>query len=905
MSEIITTQTTTTNDRSGIGLSVGSSVTNYNLGNFVTDVSLQPFIRSRIISFRAVNMRPGKLVHVFFDNVLVDAYCAPAQLSNPQTSTNGQLDFDRTGNWGDPITVGANGQVFGQFNIPDAVFRVGERTLELADVTNLATGSDSITTLASATFTGSAISVTRQGVTLTTVNPEIRTMSLSDTNSQTVTNVQNIADNVVYNPDNVVHIPGKVITNYEVYEVPVYNPDPLAQTFQIKTPSKQQGLFVTDIKVYFKAKAVAATANGAVNGISIYICDTLNGYPNSNSILPYSKVHLDASSVNVSADGSLSTTFTFDSPIFCATDTYYAFVIVPDNSDPDYQIFTAKLGDLDVASGVQVSSIPASGNLFLSGNQSAWTSVPDEFMKYDMNIAIFNQSSGTAKFTNKNLDFLSIDAITYANSRTVRPGDMIYYSSNTTPSTVNTSIYGTVSYYNNVAGRMYVENSSGLFSANTTFQVHRHVSSADLTNNTTTLVATGTIGGFIRPRTNAVVPRFASISPSGTTLSYSYSGYGNTGTVDGTTVSVVPETDTEFLDYERRIFGRSEEVSVLSGAKSVSIACRMATDSPLVSPVIDLVRSKVVSVGNLINGTDANIYDEFYNYGVAASKYISPPITLAAGQDAEDLKVILSAYRPLQSDILVYAKFLNAQDAAAIADKTWTLLINQASSLYSDFRNVKDFREFTFSMANAIPNTTISGVTISVNTSSTTVTGNGTSFTSYLAVNRYIQVGSDVRRISAISNNTVLTVDSAFSTANTAAYLTVVAPPTTAYIQAESNTVLSGTFAVSNATNVVTGTGTNFINEVKTGDILWVTGADTKRVVAVTNATSLIVENAFAATVSGAAGSIVTNAGLTYADKNSANYTTFKTFQLKIVLLSDNSARVPHIDDVRCLALQL
>jgi hypothetical protein len=44
--------------------------------------------------------------------------------------------------------------------------------------------------------------------------------------------------------------------------------------------------------------------------------------------------------------------------------------------------------------------------------------------------------------------------------------------------------------------------------------------------------------------------------------------------------------------------------------------------------------------------------------------------------------------------------------------------------------------------------------------------------------------------------------------------------------------------------------------------------------------------------------------GLTYTN-GAAKYTSYKSFQIKIVLLSDTSARVPTLNDVRALALQL
>ena len=74
-----TTVTTTTSTRLGQQLVVDSQANTISVGDFVTDVSIQPYIANRIISFIAYNMRPNQRMHIFFDSVLVDQYCAPGE----------------------------------------------------------------------------------------------------------------------------------------------------------------------------------------------------------------------------------------------------------------------------------------------------------------------------------------------------------------------------------------------------------------------------------------------------------------------------------------------------------------------------------------------------------------------------------------------------------------------------------------------------------------------------------------------------------------------------------------------------------------------------------------------------------------------------------------------------------
>ena len=67
-----TTTTTTavqTNVNEGFKLEVSTNTNIQEIGNFVTDVSIQPWLAEQTISFYAYNMRPGQRVHIFFDDV--------------------------------------------------------------------------------------------------------------------------------------------------------------------------------------------------------------------------------------------------------------------------------------------------------------------------------------------------------------------------------------------------------------------------------------------------------------------------------------------------------------------------------------------------------------------------------------------------------------------------------------------------------------------------------------------------------------------------------------------------------------------------------------------------------------------------------------------------------------------
>ena len=234
---VTTTVTTTTSTKSGQQISVGSTANTIQVGNFVTDVSLNPYIAAQQIGFRATGLRPNIYLNAFFDSVNVTQYCAPgivAAIGDPLTnSTDGVLLIRATAtptynpSASSLLQTDNNGTIVGVFNLPAGTFKTGDRVFELADVNNIAQGNGAITTQATAIFTASNLNVTKQGVTLTTVNPIIGVIPVSNTVVTTNTSVTTTPI-----PCNIVYI------------------EPIAQSFTINTPDNSSGIFATSLNVY-------------------------------------------------------------------------------------------------------------------------------------------------------------------------------------------------------------------------------------------------------------------------------------------------------------------------------------------------------------------------------------------------------------------------------------------------------------------------------------------------------------------------------------------------------------------------------------------------------------------------------------------------------------------------------
>ena len=75
-----------------------------------------------------------------------------------------------------------------------------------------------------------------------------------------------------------------------------------------------------------------------------HIRETKLGQP--SKVLPFSEVSLDPDQVNLSDDGTVPTTFTFQSPVYLEGETEYAMVLMSHSTD--YTVYISRLGEVDI-----------------------------------------------------------------------------------------------------------------------------------------------------------------------------------------------------------------------------------------------------------------------------------------------------------------------------------------------------------------------------------------------------------------------------------------------------------------------------------------------------------------------------------------------------------------------------
>ena len=178
-------------------------------------------------------------------------------------------------------------------------------------------------------------------------------------------------------------------TRTEVRQIGWY--DPVAQSFIVDT---EGGVFLTKVDVFFGSKDKNIP-------ISMQIRAMENGYP-SKVILPFSDVSLNPEQVEISDNAAISTTFTFQAPVYIQQSVEYCFVLLSDSNE--YTIWISRMGDLEIGGDRTISEQPYAGVLFKSQNASTWTADQYEDLKFTIYRAVFDTSAGgLAKFENAEL----------------------------------------------------------------------------------------------------------------------------------------------------------------------------------------------------------------------------------------------------------------------------------------------------------------------------------------------------------------------------------------------------------------------------------------------------------------------------------------------------------------------
>ena len=386
--------------RDGISRDISFNELEESTGDRVININIVPFIRSRDISFYASGLKPNTRIYVFFDGVDVSRYCAPTsdfieygaheavnvygqdgeiteQINAfPDSRTNTQFTTTEVNHYEVPMfTTPETGEFFGTLRIPNndtLQFRTGLKQVKVTS--SPLNNDDEADCFAEATYSARGIVQDVSEVVQSTRVPELQTTQLREERT--------------------------VVTDRSREVRWTY--DPVAQTFSIDEDDYPDGLFVTDVDVFFAEKP------DYIADAQVYIVTTENGLP-TTTVVPGSHVTLPYQQISVPTNGrnetngqnilDASTNFRFEHPVYLEAKKEYALVVF--SKSPDYRVWISELGGANLTNaGIPLTTNPELGVLLKSQNGRTWT--PDQMkdLMFRMNKAVF-QTSGTFTFHTK------------------------------------------------------------------------------------------------------------------------------------------------------------------------------------------------------------------------------------------------------------------------------------------------------------------------------------------------------------------------------------------------------------------------------------------------------------------------------------------------------------------------
>jgi len=192
-----------------------------------------------------------------------------------------------------------------------------------------------------------------------------------------------------------------------------------------------------------------------------------------------------------------------------------------------------------------------------------------------------------------------------------------------------------------------------------------------------------------------LVPKLSFVKYVDTGVNWSTKTTSNSYSISSSFSNIEALKDNVFVDGEKLVAGKTSENDNTSGSKTLTVKADIFTNVDRISPVVDVSRSRsALLVHNIINDDNSG---EHGNYGNAKARYISKKVVLADGQEAEDLRVILTAYKPQGTEVDVYARFQNEEDSDQFSDKHYTKLTQSTNTLrFSSPTVADDYVEYEF-----------------------------------------------------------------------------------------------------------------------------------------------------------------------------------------------------------------
>ena len=593
------------------------------------------------------------------------------------------------------LSTDEHGQFVGIFNVPGSVFYAGQRIFRLDNRTTQ-TDPASATTYAESTFYAGGL----------------------------VTNSQSLN----YAPSVDASATSFTQTNLSGYNIVSQTPniDPVAQTFIIDKNNYPNGVFLNSIKLFFGPFTGNVAPSSAV---TLSIVGTLNGYPDGKT-LNHSTVTLTSDKINTSTnphylDANTYTEFQFSAPVYIQPGVLYAFMV--QSSSSDYNLYYGQQNQLAIASSAKalptdvdpskptkIGQAPYVGALFESQNSITWTADQTKDLMFVLDKCVFDitQTPTIPFVTPYQLPYRKMikTDIQHKLSANLIPNVYSYYSGPLAVDAINVTTTDFVPTATNLG---YTYNSTLLNGQTQTSAVSVTPGKYGMPTSDNIYLNDGLGQRLLTPYSNnsftltaTLISYDANVSPiisddavSLYALTYHINnlglqtrnidilnggtGYSNSGTIQ--VVSAVSGTSNtnDLLTTDVAVLGYTANAA----GSITSVYVQSPGSGYLQTPTITLTGAGGANAVFNVHGETSPIG------GNGLAKYYTRKVVMVPGNDAGDMRVYYSAYKPKGTEVYIYYRILSSSDSSKFEDQNWQLMtqVNNIGTYSTDRKNIIEF----------------------------------------------------------------------------------------------------------------------------------------------------------------------------------------------------------------------
>jgi uncharacterized protein YbaA (DUF1428 family) len=419
---------------------------------------------------------------------------------------------------------------------------------------------------------------------------------------------------------------------------------------------------------------------------------------------------------------------------------------------------------------------------------------------------------------------------------------------------------------------------------------------------------------------DSITSQISAVDSKDTDIDFSFRGYGNNNAVDAVFTNIFSDIPYEFVDKQRIIYSKSNEITNLSGTKSLTVEADLQASSSRFSPYLDDIKSNAIITSNQIrpeaelNGFYLNIQNPTGLFTRESVVFQSNATSNTSGKISFANSSFIAVYDVTTTNTAQFATFTANS----------TSVITSVSGAIANVTTVSSFNE-ALGNGSTIPSRYISKTVV--------LAEDQDSEDMVVFLTAYRPQGTNIKVFTKLLNATdsdpfddkswtpmIDTTPFLFSSlANRDDYVEL------KFDLPQTVLVHTSNIAVNTTSSVITFTNARTTEEFTPGMFVYVADTATqtfavRRVLSVPNTSALVVRSNLTFNSSNAAighipESIAQCNAFRYNENNGivryvcsstdSVFDGYKTFAIKIVLTSGTTQIVPRVADMRTLALQI